>query len=144
MRRLLPSLLLAAAVTAAAAPAAQHRAADRRAAEAQRHAADADRLAKKLAGLQPGRPQSCLSNAETRNAQTTAIGSTILYEVNRGLIYRTDTNGGCEAIARGDILVTRSNGGQVCQGDIGETFQPTIHIPTGSCALGEFVPYRRR
>ena len=59
------------------------------------------------------------------------------------LFYRTDTAGGCESMAHGDYIVVRSNGGQVCKGDIAETFDPIARVPTGSCSYGDFTPYRR-
>jgi hypothetical protein len=100
-------------------------------------------LTKRLAGLTPGHPISCLPNSDTRFASTHAYGRTIVYEVSRNFLYRTDTAGGCESMAHGDYIVVRSNGGQVCKGDIGQTFDPVARVPTGSCALGEFTPYRR-
>ena len=74
---------------------------------------------------------------------TEAHGSTILYVVSSRRIYANQTTGGCEAMERGDYLVTVSNEGRLCRGDIGRTFQPQVRIPTGSCALGAFVPYSR-
>jgi hypothetical protein len=100
-------------------------------------------LAKRLTGLTPGHPISCLPNSDTRFAHTQGYGRTILYEVTRNFVYRTDTAGGCESMAHGDIIVVRSNGGQVCRGDVAETIDPASRTPTGSCSLGEFTPYRR-
>jgi hypothetical protein len=113
------------------------------AASAQREAADADRLATTLAGFTPGQPQTCLPLTGTRQAQTEAYGRTILYRYSRGLIYRSDTSGGCERIARGDALVTRQVGGQLCAGDIATTFDAVARIQTGSCSFGPFIAYRR-
>ena len=100
-------------------------------------------LTKRLAGLTPGQSISCLPGSESRFAHTTGYGKTILYEVSRNFVYRPDTAGGCESMATGDYIVVRSNSGEVCQGDIAQTFQPVSRIPTGSCALGSFTPYRR-
>lgn len=100
-------------------------------------------LAKRLAGLTPGHPIDCLPGSDTRFAQTHGYGRTIIYEVSRNFLYRTDTAGGCESMAHGDYIVVRSNGGQVCKGDIAETFDPVARVPTGSCSYGDFTPYRR-
>lgn len=101
-------------------------------------------LQRQLAGLTPGQPESCLSPGVSRSGlQTRGYGPTILYIAGRDLIYRNDTTGGCENIARGDILVTRELQGRPCTGDIATTVDQTSRSVTGSCALREFVPYRR-
>lgn len=110
---------------------------------AQRDAADADRLNAALAGLVPDKPTSCLPLPPTQQAQTEAFGRTILYRYGRGLVYRSDTAGGCERIARGDILVTRQVGSQLCSGDIATTVDPVARFQTGSCSFGPFTPYRQ-
>ena len=98
-------------------------------------------LAKELAGLVPQGQTACLPNLPTK--QVEAYGKTILYTVSPRLKYRTETAGGCETLARGDILVTRSNGGAVCAGDISQTIDRTSRFPTGGCSFGEFTVYRR-
>jgi hypothetical protein len=102
---------------------------------------DEARLAADLAGLTPQKPVSCIS--DSGSASIKAYGPTILYKVGRDLVYRTETGGGCEKIGRGDILVTKSPSGRLCSGDIGQTYDPTSRFPTGSCAIGEFTPYRK-
>jgi hypothetical protein len=96
-----------------------------------------------LAGLTPGEPVSCLPVSARQNYQIEGYGSTILYKVSRGLVYRNDTTGGCDRIARGDILVTRQPTGRLCSGDIATTIDNVSRFQNGSCALGSFVPYRR-
>lgn len=98
-------------------------------------------LAKELAGLVPGKPMSCLDNF--RSTQLASYGPTILYRVSKSLVYRTETGGGCTRVGRGDILVTRSPEGRTCAGDISQTFDTGSRMPTGSCSLGQFVPYRK-
>jgi hypothetical protein len=100
-------------------------------------------LDKQLSGLTRGETTSCMPITE-RSAQTQAFGSTILYRVNRGLVYRTDTAGGCEGMSRGDILVTRQPEGRPCRGDIATTVQPVSRVFTGSCSFGDFTVYRRQ
>ena len=106
------------------------------------------RLAKALAGLVPGEPQSCISLTLINSPMhTESYGSTILYRVNPNLIYRTDTAGGCEGIsskrAASDVLVTRTPTGQLCHGDIAQTYDAVARIPTGGCSFGDFIPYRK-
>lgn len=136
MRVLVPTLALAAlALTGCAmSPAETARA---------QATADADRtaLGKQLAGLRATGTDDCLNNFQS--ASMKAYGSTLVYRVSGSLMYVNETTGGCEAIERGDYLVTKSNFGRVCRGDIGRTFQPGSTIPTGSCALGSFTAYRK-
>ena len=110
------------------------------AAMAERNARDAARLDQRLAGYTAGEPVSCLPVNTTRRSEY--FGDTILYEVSGKLVYRNDTSGGC-AIDRGDILVTSTPIGSLCRGDIARTVDRASRFPSGSCALGEFVPYRK-
>jgi len=98
-------------------------------------------LGKELAGLTPGKPSSCMPHYST--TQVKAFGPTVVYVVNRGLKFRSDTAGGCERVGRGDILITRTVTGQLCQGDIGTTVDSTSRIFSGSCSFGPFVRYTK-
>lgn len=100
------------------------------------------KLDARLAGLTPGPPTDCIAQYPAVHSE--AYGAKIVYVVSDRLVYVNDTGGGCENMDRGDYLVTVSNQGRLCRGDIGRTFQPTVNIPTGSCALGSFTPYSRR
>jgi hypothetical protein len=100
-----------------------------------------EKLAKELAGLVPGKPVSCINQFPQK--QSSGYGATILYRASGNLVYRSDTVGGCEGIARGDVLVTQTPTGQLCRGDIARTFDQASRFPTGSCSFGAFVPYRK-
>ncbi len=106
-------------------------------------AAAQDALAGELAGLVPGQPSACLPQPGRVQLSSRGFGSTIVYEVSRDLKYRNDTTGGCEGVGRGDILVTSTPTGRVCRGAIARTVDRGSAFHTGSCALGDFVPYRR-
>lgn len=110
------------------------------AAMAERNERAAARLDQRLAGYTPGKPVSCLPISTSRRSDY--FGDTIIYEVSGNLIYRTDTSGGC-ALDRDDILVTSTPIGSLCRGDIARTVDRATRFPSGSCALGEFVPYRK-
>ena len=77
------------------------------------------------------------------NLSTRAYGPTLIYRQGSGLAYRNDTTGGCENAARGDILVSIEHEGRPCSGDIVRTVDPYQHFTTGSCALGQFVPFTK-
>jgi hypothetical protein len=104
---------------------------------------DRDRIAyeKLLAGKTPGPAQHCIDTRWTR-PQLTAYQGKLLYRVSKKLVYVTDTGGGCEAVTRGDTIVTRQFQTQLCRGDIAQTVNLPARIPSGSCAMGDFVPYR--
>ena len=105
----------------------------------QRVAAEQAALANEFAGLVPQGTETCLNNFG--NYTLKAYGPTLVYRVSNSLKFRSDTGGGCENVARGDILVTVSNQGRLCQGDIARTVQPTSRVPTGSCGIGTFTRY---
>ncbi len=105
------------------------------------NAAAADKLEQELAGLTPGKSSACMPRFPT--TQVKAFGPTIVYTVSRGLKYRSDTAGGCERVGRGDILITRSPIGQLCQGDIATTVDSASRTFSGSCSFGPFVRYSK-
>ena len=136
MRTLVPTLALTALALTGCAMSPAETARAQAAAEADRAA-----LGQQLTGLRPVKTDDCMDN--TLNSSLKAYGSTLVYRVSNNLIYVNDTSGGCENIERGDYLVTKSNFGRVCRGDIGRTFSPGSNMPTGSCALGSFTAYRK-
>ena len=139
MRSLILSLIAVASLAACTeTPAETARAADREAGEQAK-------LARRLAGLVPGKPQSCLDQFDTRDAQVSSYGNTILYTLGRGVAYRSDTTGGCSDLGNGghNILVTRIYSSQLCQGDIATTIDNTSHFQNGSCSFGPFVRYAK-
>mgnify|MGYP004541822487 CR=1 FL=1 len=102
------------------------------------------KLAKALAGLTRGETRGCLPLTGRQQYRTEGYGRTILYRVGRNQVYRTETSGGCERIARGDALIVRQPGAQLCAGDIATTADLVSRFPTGSCSFGPFTEYRRR
>ena len=101
-----------------------------------------ERLTKRLDGLTPGKPVSCLSMREV--TQVKGYGNTLLYIQGRNRVWRTETNGGCEGISRrDDIMVTRTTSAQYCRGDMIQTRDRTGGFMTGACALGDFTPYTK-
>ena len=113
-----------------------------RAQEATAAATTQQKLDARLAGYTAGQPTDCITEYPTSHSE--AFGSKILYSFSRDTVYVNDTTGGCESMQNGDYLVTVSNSGRLCSGDIGRTFEPNVHVPTGSCALGRFTPYQRK
>lgn len=131
------SLLALALLVAGCAPSREDRVAMQEA-----NAVAAAKLEKELAGLQRGATSTCMPRFPT--SQVKAFGPTIVYQVSRGLKYRFDTNGGCERVARGDILITRSPMSQLCEGDIATTVDQGARTFSGSCSFGPFVRYSKQ
>ncbi len=132
MRILIPLAALALTAGCAATPQETAR-------EDARQAREVARLERSLAGWSPGKPTSCI---QTRNANVQIYGDTLVYD-DGARRYRTQTTGGCFGLRRDDIIVTRSFGASLCQGDIVRTVDRTAGFPSGACAFGEFVPYTR-
>ena len=104
-------------------------------------AADAARLAKALAGRQPGKPTTCITPI---GLNVEPFGDTLVYSSGRGgRAFVTDTGGGCFGLRHDDIIVTVSHNGQLCRGDIVHTVDRSSRFPSGSCAFGDFVPYSK-
>lgn len=111
-------------------------------AEPQLSAREAAELAKALEGKVPGEPVSCIPSYNS-SALRVIGDNTVIYRVNKDLVYKANLEGGCNGLSMGDALVlNRTISSQYCRGDMAKS----VHLPTGmlsgSCALGDFVPYR--
>lgn len=99
-------------------------------------------LAARLAGRIVDRPQSCLP---TRRAGDMHVVDdyTILYR-DGATVWRNDPPGGCNGLGRGgSAMVSRLIGPQLCRGDIVSIVDTASGFNSGSCVLGDFVPFRR-
>ncbi|MEG3176318.1 hypothetical protein U1872_08765 [Sphingomonas sp. RB3P16] len=132
-RFILPAMLLLGGTAALSA--------DSKGYAARQAANDRVELDKQLAGLVPGKPQSCIDPIRYRD--TTRVGDKILYKNGRNDVMVNDTGGGCFGLRRGDAIVTKTFGSQLCRGDIVTTVDLPMRIPSGSCSFGDFVPYKK-
>lgn len=94
-----------------------------------------------LAGYVAGQPETCLP--QTRTPSSDNYGRTVVYRVSSRLLYRNDMGPGCEGLGRGDVMIASTPIGRFCRGDIVQTFDPIARFPTGGCAFGDFIPYRK-
>ncbi|MCM8729518.1 hypothetical protein ACFO8O_00860 [Hephaestia sp. GCM10023244] len=115
---------------------------------AQDQAANADRQAKTeaeiadtLKGLTPGEPKSCIDQTRVQNVRKYA--GAIIYEYSPREKYRNNVSDGCFGLSRGDIIVTKTPTSQLCRGEIITMVSPGSRMPSGSCGLGDFVPYKK-
>lgn len=105
------------------------------------HARAEARIADALEGFSAGPPQRCIDR--TRVIRIQKYTDTILYEYTPREIYRVTTTPGCFGLARNETVVAQTPTTQLCSGDIIFTTDSTARTPTGSCSLGDFIPYRR-
>lgn len=99
------------------------------------------RLEKELAGKVAGEPTACINRLPQSDLRVIS-DSVLLYRVSSRLIYRNDVIGRCTGLQRGDTLITQSYSSQICRGDIARVADLSVGTVTGSCALGDFIPYR--
>ena len=103
------------------------------------------RFDSELAGLSPGRRQTCLPPRSTASV-VAARGGVLLFREGR-TVYANETRGGCaEAADHNYTLVTRNfGGGGLCSGTFAQVVDLTANgAVRGACVLGDFTPYRRR
>lgn len=111
-------------------------------ADAQRRGTGGEQeLTRILSGRVPGRPVNCI-NLRAVNS-TRIVGRTaIVYDVGRTL-YVNRPRSGASTLDRDDILVTKTNGSQLCSIDTVRLVDRTSRFPRGFVALDKFVPYTR-
>lgn len=95
-----------------------------------------------LGDKQAGKPVSCIPLRQIRSTYYVG-GRTILYKVSNSLVYRNDPPGGCPGLNSNLALETRNPTGMLCSGEIAQVKDYSQGYSPGSCALGQFVPYRR-
>ena len=102
---------------------------------------EATRLETALAGLTPGKAQSCIRMRDAQSVESFG-DNVLLFKVGKKLAYKNETSGSCQRIGDGRALVTRSYSGDYCRGDIARSADLVAGFEAGSCAFGDFIPYR--
>lgn len=97
-------------------------------------------LDRALEGKVAGEPQSCISLIQRADLQVIS-DDLLLYKAGR-TVYVNRVLGSCNGLSFGRTLVTNVWGSQICRGDIARVADLSAGMLTGSCALGDFVPYR--
>lgn len=99
-------------------------------------------LVGRLSGRVAGPPQNCLSRRAAEQMHV-VDDYTILYR-NGATTWRNDPPGGCNGLGRpGAAMVSRTFGSQLCRGDIVRIVDNRSGFQSGTCVLGDFVPFRR-
>lgn len=107
--------------------------------------ANLDERGQKLAKLYlkdrvAGDPVSCIPR--TRLRRSTAASDDVLLYDDGSVVYVNTPYLGCPR-ARDNTMISRTPIGRLCSGDIVLVQDLRINVPLGSCALSEFVPYRK-
>jgi hypothetical protein len=130
--RILSSLLLGATLIGSAAPAVA----------AQRDNAKGEaKLAKALAGRVAGKPVNCIAQYSITSSET-IDGVAILYRVG-STIYVNRPRIGADALDSDDILVSKTQGSQLCSLDTINLVDRSSRIQRSFVTLDDFVPYTR-
>ena len=98
------------------------------------------KLAAAIDGFIAGKPQQCIRLDEATGSEIFRGG--IVYRPGRRLTY-VNTAAGCGSTRTDDIMINEVRSGELCRGDIVRFADRTSGFISGSCALGDFVPYRR-
>lgn len=128
MPKLIPSLILGAALAVAPASAIA------------RDTPDAQ-LAKLLDGRVAGKPTDCISLNTARSSRIIE-GKAIVYEVGSRL-YVNVPRSGADTLRDDDLLVTKTIGSQLCRMDAVNLVDRSARFPRGFVVLGDFVPYTK-
>lgn len=100
------------------------------------------KIERSLNGLTPGAPLTCIRRDNINQIQTAE--GVILYIGGKHRMYRNAVSGHCSGLKRGDVVVSGSTDARsYCRGDLVQTRAPTGGAYTGSCALGDFIPYTK-
>jgi hypothetical protein len=102
-----------------------------------------DEFAKAVAGRTAEAPVSCISQLNAGGNRS--IGEGVILFGDRGdqVIYVNRPAAGCPVTDGGRALVLRTTTTRFCRGDIASVVDPVSGSGYGSCALGDFTPYRR-
>jgi hypothetical protein len=97
------------------------------------------RMDRLLEGKTVEQPEMCIhaARALARDGLIVISDRVLLFRVSTNIIYRNDTQQLCDHMARSPFQpIISHDGSSICRGD-------TVTTDRGSCALGDFVPYRR-
>lgn len=114
--------------------------ADNRLAEPSR---DERRALSLLEGKVSERPVPCVNQRDLGNSHSLPNGDLLFESRSSRLVYLNQPVAGCPSTNFGRSLITRTPSTRLCRGDIVQVVDLTSGVPSGSCGLGDFTPYRR-
>jgi hypothetical protein len=105
--------------------------------------AEAGMAAARGGRTQSGPPQSCVRQRDLGGNRSVGEDLIIFGSNTSSLVYVNRPPAGCPELRNGRALRVQTTTSQLCSGDIVEVFDPLSGVGYGSCALGDFTPYRR-
>ena len=133
MRKIIGTLVAAAAILTGPAAAARDNAA--------REAKGEAKLAKLLEGRVAGEPQDCIYLPRVRSSRIIS-GTAIVYDAG-STIYVNRPRNGAYTLDDDDIMVTDVHGSTLCSIDIVRLHDRSSFFYDGFVGLDEFVPYKK-
>ena len=106
------------------------------------HADGAAGLATVLAGRVAGPPRDCVGESELGGNRSYGRDVIVFSGRTDDVLYVNRPLVGCPELSFGRALRVTTTTGQLCRGDIVSVFDPSTGMEFGSCALGQFTPYR--
>ncbi len=100
-------------------------------------------LAQVLEGRRAERPRSCVSSRELGGNEGFGENVILFRGQTNSVVFVNRPTAGCPEIGPGRAIRVRTPSAQICSGEIIDVFDPVAGFDFGSCALGEFTPYRR-
>ncbi len=102
---------------------------------------DQRRMAAMIGDREAGEPETCIQLRPT--TQSTIIGNRAVLYRNGATVYYNDFRGLCPTLRSSATIVTSTPSNRLCSGDIAQIVDTNSRISFGSCAFGEWIPYRR-
>jgi len=101
-----------------------------------------EKLAARLKGFLPEKPVHCV-DLQRLGSSEIIDRTAILYRSSGGLYYLNRPRGGQSSLGWDDVLITRTFGSQLCDGDVIRLLDRSSRMERGFVILDEFIPYRR-
>ena len=102
------------------------------------------RLIAELDGYEPAGPAvNCVRMPDLQGNRSVGRDA-IVFSGSGNRKWLNRTRGSCPSLEFGRALRLRTTSTQLCSGEIASVFDPSTGVEYGSCALGDFTPYRRR
>jgi hypothetical protein len=99
-------------------------------------------LADRLGSRMPTQPVSCIRSQNLGSAEWIDEG-TLLFRGPAGTLYVNRTRSACPRKGAFSYIRTRAISSNICSGEIIEVVDRGGNISRGTCALGDFTPYKR-